>query len=300
MMSERRERFLTWLLTLVALALLSPLRASGNTLTTGSKSFTYDSENHLTSMTASGTTVSIIYDAFGNRVSKKVNGVTTKYLVEDDMNPTGYPQVLDELTNGVVTRTYTYGLQRISQDQVIENLWTPSFYGYDGGGNVRQLTNSLGTVTDKYEYDAFGNDVYHTGTTPNNYLYRGEQYDPDLGLYYLRARYYNPNTGRFMSRDPEDGNLFDPASLHKYLYANGDPVDGVDPMGRGDLFEYQMLTWRRERAASKALLALGMKVAACYIAVAGTIVAALEHSGLGTGIGGAAILMDCIVLPVFF
>ena len=130
--------------------------------------------------------------------------------------------------------------------------------------------------------------------------YRGEQYDPDLGLYYLRARYYNPNTGRFMSRDPEDGNLFDPASLHKYLYANGDPVDGVDPMGRGDLFEYQMLTWRRERAASKALLALGMKVAACYIAVAGTIVAALEHSGLGTGIGGAAILMDCIVLPVFF
>ena len=131
-------------------------------------------------------------------------------------------------------------------------------------------------------------------------FYRVEQYDSDLGLYYLRARYYNPNTGRFMSRDPEDGNLFDPASLHKYLYANGDPVDGVDPMGRGDLFEYQMLTWRRERAASKALLALGMKVAACYIAVAGTIVAALEHSGLGTGIGGAAILMDCIVLPVFF
>ena len=234
MMSERRERFLTWLLTLVALALLSPLRASGNTLTTGSKSFTYDSENHLTSMTASGTTVSIIYDAFGNRVSKKVNGVTTKYLVEDDMNPTGYPQVLDELTNGVVTRTYTYGLQRISQDQVIENLWTPSFYGYDGGGNVRQLTNSLGTVTDKYEYDAFGNDVYHTGTTPNNYLYRGEQFDSDLGLYYLRARYYNPATGRFLGRDPEDHSPTKPNELHKYLYANGDPVNATDPTGRGD------------------------------------------------------------------
>jgi len=74
---------------------------------------------------------------------------------------------------------------------------------------------------------------------------------PRPRLYYLRARYYNPNTGRFMSRDPEDGNLFDPASLHKYLYANGDPVDGVDPMGRGDLFEYQMLTWRRERLRLK-------------------------------------------------
>jgi len=108
-----------------------------------------------------------------------VNGVTTKYLVEDDVNPTGYPQVLDELTSGAVTRTYTYGLQRISQDQLVSGVWTPSFYGYDGGGNVRQLTNSAGAVTDTYEYDAFGNDVYHTGTTPNNYLYRGEQYDSD-------------------------------------------------------------------------------------------------------------------------
>jgi len=64
-------------------------------------------------------------------------------------------------------------------------------------------------------------------------LYRGEQYDSDLGLYYLRARYYNPTTGRFMSRDPENGNGLDPKSLHKYLYANGDPVNGLDPTGRG-------------------------------------------------------------------
>ena len=64
----------------------------------------------------------MIYDAFGNRVAKTVNGVTTQYLVEDDVNPTGYPQVIEELTgpigSGVVTRTYTYGLQRISENQV--------------------------------------------------------------------------------------------------------------------------------------------------------------------------------------
>jgi RHS repeat-associated protein len=192
-------------------------------------------------MSVSGTTVSVVYDAFGNRVAKTVNGVTTKYLVEDDVNPTGYPQVLDELTGSTVTRTYTYGLQRISQDQIINGVWTPSFYGYDGGGNVRQLTNSAGTVTDTYEYDAFGNDVYHTGTTPNNYLYRGEQYDSDLGLYYLRARYYNPATGRFLSRDPEDGYAKDPASLHKYLYAGGDPVNMIDPTGR-DLFDTVLVT----------------------------------------------------------
>jgi RHS repeat-associated protein len=60
-------------------------------------------------------------------------------------------------------------------------------------------------VMDNYNYDAFGNKLNSTGTTPNNYLYRGEQYDSDLGLYYLRARYYNPATGRFLSRDPENG-----------------------------------------------------------------------------------------------
>jgi RHS repeat-associated protein len=58
-------------------------------------------------------------------------------------------------------------------------------------------------------------------TTPNSYRYRGEQYDPDLGLYYLRARYYSPATGRFLSGDPEDGKPFDPKTLHKYLYAGG-------------------------------------------------------------------------------
>jgi len=69
-------------------------------------------------------------------------------------------------------------------------------------------------------------------------FYRGEQYDSDLGLYYLRARYYNPSTGRFLSRDPLDGQAKDPASLHKYLYASGDPVNLIDPSGKGPLLDY--------------------------------------------------------------
>ncbi len=125
------------------------------------------------------------------------SGVETRYLV-DDLNPTGYPQVVEELSGaGAVERQYTYGLQRIDEQQVLNGTWTPSFYGYDGGGNVRQLTNGAGAVTDTYEYDAFGNALQTSGSTPNVYLYRGEQYDADLGLYYLRARYYNPATGRF-------------------------------------------------------------------------------------------------------
>ena len=71
----------------------------------------------------------------------------------------------------------------------------------------------------------------------NPSYYRAEQYDSDLGLYYLRARYYNPVTGRFMSRDPEDGKPVDPMSLHKYLYAGGDPINRIDPSGRADAEE---------------------------------------------------------------
>jgi len=208
---------------------------NGNVTSTGGKTFSYDAENHLIAM---GSTVALEYDGDGKRVAKAVNGVTAQYLV-DDLNPTGYPQVVDELTNGVVSRTYTYGLQRISQDQVVSNTWTPSFYVYDGGGNVRALTNTSGATTDQYEYDAFGNQFTISGgsNTPNEMLYRGEMYDSDLGLYYLRARYYNPTTGRFMSRDPEDGNRLDPQSFHKYLYAGGDPVNSIDPSGRASILE---------------------------------------------------------------
>ncbi|HTB96483.1 MAG TPA: RHS repeat-associated core domain-containing protein [Terracidiphilus sp.] len=95
-------------------------------------------------------------------------------------------------------------------------------------------------VIDSYEYDAFGNLLNKTGSTPNEFLYRGEQYDSDLGLYYLRARYYNPLTGRFMSRDPEEGKIRDPRTLHKYLYAISDPVNRRDPSGRAALVEVDL------------------------------------------------------------
>jgi RHS repeat-associated protein len=205
--------------------------SNGNVTATGGKSFTYDAENHLVSM---GATVTLQYDGDGNRVAKSVSGTMTRYLV-DDLNPTGYPQVVEELNaSGVAQRTYTYGLQRIGEYQPISGTWTTSFYGYDGGGNVRTLTNSAGAITDTYEYDAYGNLLNSTGTTPNVYMYRGEAYDSDLGLYYLRARYYNPTTGRFMSRDPEDGHISIPVTLHKYLYASGNPVNRLDRSGKAD------------------------------------------------------------------
>lgn len=168
----------------------------GNTISSGGTASTYDFENRM--LTHGG--VSMVYDGDGNRVSETTGGVTTNYLV-DTLNPSGYSQVMDEVVGGAVTRTYAYGLQRISENQLVGSTWTPSFYGYDGHGNVRFLTSSTGTVGNTYQFDAFGMPVANTGTTANTYLYSGERFDSALSLYHLRARYYNPLTGRFMTMD---------------------------------------------------------------------------------------------------
>jgi RHS repeat-associated protein len=70
-------------------------------------------------------------------------------------------------------------------------------------------------------------------------LYRGEQYDPDLSLYYLRARYYNPLTGRFLSVDSQAGE-----GQRRYEYAGADPVNGMDPTGNNDIIEFELLNFQ--------------------------------------------------------
>lgn len=141
--------------------------SNGNTTTSNGNSYAYDFENRLTSL--NGGSVRYVHDGDGNRVARIAGSVTTNYLV-DTNNLTGYAQVVEELQGGFVTKQFTYGHDLISQRIVGGSL---SFYQYNGHGSVRFLTNAGGAITDAYDYDAFGNLIYRSGTTPNDYIALG-------------------------------------------------------------------------------------------------------------------------------
>ena len=198
--------------------------ANGNTTSSGGHTYGYDFENRLVSKDSGAVTV--LYDGDGNRVAKTAGGVTTKYLV-DDLNPTGYLQVMDEVSGGAVQVRYTFGNMLVSQTRNPSTSPATSFYGYDAHGNITFLTDAGGTVTSSYAYDAWGSLVGSTGAFDNSRLYDGEDFDPDLGLINLRARQYKPGTGRFLTIDP----ITAASHTSPFIYADADPVNRDDHSG---------------------------------------------------------------------
>ena len=210
---------------------------NGNTvrMTSPSKSalYVYNAENRLIRATVqSGNNVSVEeyrYDYAGNRIAKSSEGEYTKYLLDINGELT---YVLAEMNFDNTEKCYyTRGDELISQ----ERNGRTSFYLYDGHGSVVGLANESGVVTDTYCYDAFGNLLKSTGSAKNYYRYCGEQFDETTGLYYLRARYMDTSTGRFISQDTYQGDINDPVSLHKYLYCSSNPVMNIDPSGHNDI-----------------------------------------------------------------
>ena len=166
------------------------------------------------------------YDWRGNRIRKSREGVTVRYLV--DANHWISHVVAETDGTGVPLAYYTRGGDDlISMERGGAKRW----YLVDGHGSVRMLANESGQVTDRWTYDAWGETTSRTGVTENDYQYAGERFDRTTELYQLRARYMDPKTGTFLSLDPHQGNRQDPLSLHKYLYANANPVNNTDPTG---------------------------------------------------------------------
>ncbi|MFZ3080711.1 MAG: RHS repeat-associated core domain-containing protein [Bellilinea sp.] len=113
-----------------------------------------------------------------------------------------------------------------------------SYYLHDGQGSTRTLTDDSGAVTDTYAYTAFGERYAQTGTTANTYLYTGQKFDSLTGLYSLRARYYDPAVGRFLSQDTANLALMAPGEIDRYVYTANNPINFVDPQGLQAFVEY--------------------------------------------------------------
>jgi RHS repeat-associated protein len=206
--------------------------SNGNTLwdtnATAVGPYFYDVENRLINF---NNAVYLGYNGDGIRVTKTANGTNYYYLV-DDRNPTGYAQVLEEWTaSGGATnlsRVFAFGLSLISQRQ--PNIGT-NYFITDGHGSTRVLTDNGGAVVNTFTYDGYGTLIASNVAPQTAYLYCGEQLDSNLGFYYLRARYFNPQTGRFQTMDTYEGGQVDPQSLHKYIYCEDDSVNATDPRG---------------------------------------------------------------------
>ena len=137
-------------------------------------------------------------------------------------------EVLVELSpRGKVTTAYTYGYNRESADVNGDT----QYYLYDGQGNVGRISSEWGRVKETYSYDPYGNLTYGIPDTVNYYGYNGESSNLATGLQYLRARYYNPQTGNFITEDTYAGQISNPLTLNRYDYVSNNPVNYIDPSG---------------------------------------------------------------------
>ena len=181
----------------------------------------YDGFNRLIKVTSGSVTATYAYNGEGLRIGKTVNGVTTQHVWDGG-------QIMLELNgSGGVAQKYVRGINLIYG----ESGGTKQYYLFNGHGDVVQLTDASGTVTKNYDYDAFGNEKNADENDTNVFRYSGEYYDKETGTIYLRARYYDPTIGRFISEDSVRGEDKDPLSLNLYTYGNNNPVMYGDPSG---------------------------------------------------------------------
>jgi RHS repeat-associated protein len=196
-----------------------------------SVTYTWDVRGRMTGATVNGTTTGYTYTPGGIQSSATTAGQTTLYVI-DALSPSGYAQVVEERTaSGLIVASYVYGAGLAPLGQWRQGPGA-GLYLADGQGSVRQLFDpATGAVLLSQRFDAYGNTVAKSGTAANTIGFRGQRFDPAIGQYYMRARYYNPLSGRFTSMDPFAGNYTDALQVMRYGYAGMNPVANADPNG---------------------------------------------------------------------
>ena len=236
------------------------------TATEGNKAYTYNNRNQLTQITdsvSSANNVAYTYDQNGNQTIKTKNGVTTTFVydVRDQLisvqeNTTtlgqffydyagmriaksgqdgfikyvydGNSVLVQTNSQGVTLAKYEYGPDRLlSINHATEGR---QFYLFDALRSTVNLVKTDGSISARYQYDAWGH-LLNTVSSWNKFTYTGHEQDKETGLYYFKARFYDPDTGRFLTQDPYLGDVNTPPSLHRYLYAYANPVVYMDLEG---------------------------------------------------------------------
>ena len=182
---------------------------NGNRIGRGLQTYGYDSYNRLTSYGTTGTTATYEYDWEGRRVAKVVNGARREFVYD-------HARIIAEYNSGVAVAHYAFGADT-DEVAIVNRGGNNYFYHQDGLGSVVAITDASGNVVQRYGYDAWGNIKQNTGSFAfsgsglvNDFTYTGREYDNESALYYYRARSYDPVIGRFLQKDPLQGQLDDP------------------------------------------------------------------------------------------
>jgi RHS repeat-associated protein len=200
--------------------------SNGNTLTktdsTGTTNYAWDFENRLTSVTlpGSGGTVTLKYDPFGKRIYKSSSSSASIFAYD------GANLVEETNASGTVVARYEQ-TENVDEPLAMLRSSTASYYESDGLGSVTSLSNSAGALAGTYTYNSFGKLTASTGSLTNPFQYTSREFDPESGLYYYRARYYDQFPGRFISEDP----LRFGTGSNFYRYVGNNPALLTDPSG---------------------------------------------------------------------
>lgn len=192
-----------------------------------STKYTWDIESRLVKVEKQNVVTEYVYGPLGRRLAKVVNGVRTEFRYD------GEDLILTMNDAGAVTGSWTFG-PGIGQPLAMNRGGAMHYYLADGLGSVRALADENGDVAQTYEYSVFGEIISQTGSVENPFTYTAREWEPEVGLYYYRARFYDAHAGRFLSEDPlglDAGDL----NLHRYVYNN--TMNVVDPFGLYDQWD---------------------------------------------------------------
>ncbi|WP_139489615.1 RHS repeat domain-containing protein [Brevibacillus dissolubilis] len=201
--------------------------------------YEYDALNRLIQANIGEKEVTYTYYPGNLRASKTVDGKTTQYIYLNG-------KIIEELdAKGDVTARNIWGNNLILRHDVPTNQ--SGYYLYNSHGDVvKVIDKDNREVFNQYEYDAWGNpspDVQAKEKMNNPFRYAGESYDDETGFYYLRARFYDPSVGRFITEDTYKGQVDNPLSLNRYSYTANNPIRFIDPSGYAYLNADGTVNW---------------------------------------------------------